>query len=113
MRSNLPPKLSTVSTGVHPSRRAHSLALASAFLLALASIPALSQALEKLLTDPALARSWGAASRVSVEKKFATSTTTAQLKRLLTRHAPVWPPLAAIRLDPPLLSDAIKRFTAR
>jgi len=82
-------------------------------LLAEHDIPALSQALEKLLTDPALARSWGAASRVSVEKKFATSTTTAQLKRLLTRHAPVWPPLAAIRLDPPLLSDAIKRFTAR
>jgi colanic acid/amylovoran biosynthesis glycosyltransferase len=73
-------------------------------------VPGLASALEGLLKDAALARQWGTAGRAMVERVFATERTTSELKHLLTRRAPVWPPLQAVRMDPRLLGDAMLRL---
>jgi colanic acid/amylovoran biosynthesis glycosyltransferase len=73
-------------------------------------VPGLADALELLLKDAALARRWGSAGRVAVEKKFATQRTTSDLKHLLARRAAVWPPVRAARMDPSLLRDALMRL---
>ncbi len=73
-------------------------------------VPALAAALDTLLADAPLARKWGAAGRSAVEQKFATAATTSSLKHLLTRRAPVWPPFGALRADPTLAGDLLKRL---
>jgi colanic acid/amylovoran biosynthesis glycosyltransferase len=78
-------------------------------LLAEHDVPGLAGALEALLADAALARRYGAAGREAVERKFATGRTTSALKHLLVRRARVWAPLRALRAEPQLLADALKR----
>ena len=73
-------------------------------------VQGLARALETLLADPALARKWGAAGREAVEQKFATARTTSTLKHLLTRRASVWPPVNAMRIDPALAGDLLRRL---
>ncbi len=73
-------------------------------------VAGIAKALEKLLDDEALGRKWGAAGQGAVEKKFATEATTAYLKHLLMRRAPVWPPLKAMQTDPALAGDLLKRL---
>ena len=72
-------------------------------------VPGLASALESLLKDPATARRYGAAGRQSAELKFATAHTTSSLKHLVTRQAPIYPPIAAIKSDPRLLADVLRR----
>ena len=73
-------------------------------------VAGMAGALEELLTDPEKARRYGAAGRESVERKFATAQTTSELKHMLTRRAAVWPPLRAVKQDPPLLGDLLRRW---
>jgi colanic acid/amylovoran biosynthesis glycosyltransferase len=73
-------------------------------------VPGLADALEALLKDAPLAREWGAAGRAAVERKFATERTTSQLKHLLARRAGVWPTARAARMDPRLVTEALRRI---
>jgi len=73
-------------------------------------VAGMAGALEGLLKDAALARRWGAAGRGAVERKFATERTTSALKHLLTQRASVWPPARAVRTDPGLLGDLVRRL---
>ena len=73
-------------------------------------VPGIARALEALLKDAALARKWGAAGREMVKRKFATEGTTRELKHLLTQRGSVWPPWGAVRNDPGLMRDLLKRL---
>ena len=72
-------------------------------------VAGLADALEKTLKDNALAQRWGAAGRSAAERKFATEVTTRELKRLISRHGRVWPPLRAVMADPGLVGDVTRR----
>jgi glycosyltransferase involved in cell wall biosynthesis len=61
-----------------------------------------SEALERLLRDPAFAASCGERGRTTAVAKFSIEETTRVLKHLLVRHAGVVPPAAARRFDPEL-----------
>jgi glycosyltransferase involved in cell wall biosynthesis len=81
-------------------------------LLAEHDVAGIAAALEGLLKDAAMARRCGAAGREAVERKFASEGTTNGLKHLLTRRGRVWPPLRAVRMDPGLLGDVLRRLTS-
>ena len=73
-------------------------------------VAGLAGALEEVLRDAALARRWGAAGRGLVERRFATEGTTSGLKRLLVRHGRIWPPPRAMRMDPGLVGEVLRRL---
>jgi glycosyltransferase involved in cell wall biosynthesis len=73
-------------------------------------IAGVADAIEAVLKDAGLARRWGVAGRAMVEKVFATERTTSQLKHLLVKRAGVWPRAGAIRMDPALAGEALKRL---
>jgi colanic acid/amylovoran biosynthesis glycosyltransferase len=73
-------------------------------------VAGIAKALESLIDDAALARRWGVAGRALVEQKFATAATTNSLKHLLARHARIVPPPGAMRADPALMGDLLKRL---
>ncbi len=76
-------------------------------------VAGLAKALEEMLRDGALAQRWGVAGRALAERKFATEVTTRELKRLLTRHGRIWPPMRALGNDLGLLGDVVGRIAGK
>lgn len=80
-------------------------------LLATPKDPAsLAAALERMLTDRALADQMAEQGRKTAEERFAIAATTRELKHLLVRKAGVIPPKTARKLDPRLPSNWWRRF---
>jgi glycosyltransferase involved in cell wall biosynthesis len=72
---------------------------AEGFLVEPRDARALAEKMAVLLSDPTLAAQGGERGRQAAREKFAIENTTRALKHLLVAHAPVDPPVDALRLD--------------